>query len=180
MDFDPVEIVMAWEEALGVTLTDAECEGLRTPRAAVDLIAAKLNATDGRRGCCLTLRAFNRVRHGLVSGAAVRRSEVTPDAKLRDLLPRPQRQRRWQAAQAASGLPALPSLGWGFGLLLAPTTVADVARWIVCSYPKSLKSANEPWTRNEIRTVVRTVVTEQSGVTNFSDDDDFIYDLGLG
>ena len=180
MGLDTVEIVMAWEEVLGVTLTDAECEPLRTPRAAIDLIAAKLNATDERRGSCLTLRAFNQLRYGLVSGAAVRRSDVTPDAKLRDLLPRPQRQPRWQAAQVASGLPALPRLGWGFGVFLSPTTVADVVRWIVCSFPKSLKPGNEPWTRNEIRTVVRTVITEQSGAKDFSDDDDFIYDIGLG
>jgi hypothetical protein len=81
--------------------------------------------------------------------------------------------------QAASGLPALPRLGWGFGILLESATVADVARWVVCSSPKELKAANEPWTRSEIRTVVRTVVTEVCGAKDFSDDADFVYDIGI-
>lgn len=179
MGLDSVEIVMGWEEALGVTITDAEATVTRTPRLAIDLVAAKLGAIDDHRGACLTLRAFNRVRRGFVFGAAVHRSAVTPDAKLRDLLPRHQRQACWHAVQAASGLPALPRLGWGFGIILAPTTVADVARSVVCISPKSLKTPNEPWTRNEIRIVVRTVVTEVCGAKGFSDDDDFIYDIGI-
>ncbi len=179
MGLDSVEIVIGWEEALGVTISDSEATVIRTPRAAIDLLAAKLGASDEQRGACLTLRAFNRVRRGFVSGAAVCRSAVTPTAKLRDLLPRQQRQPRWNAVQTASGLPALPRHGWGFGLFLAPATVADVARWVVCSSPKALKAANEPWTRNEIRTVVRTVVTEVCGAKDFSDNADFVYDIGI-
>jgi hypothetical protein len=179
MGLDSVEIVMAWEAALGVTIADAEATGMRTPRLAVDLLAAKLAAIDDHRGVCLTLRAFNRVRRGFVSGAAVRRSEIKPEARLRDLLPRHERRSRWNAIQIASGLPALPALDLGFGFFAAPTTVADVARCVVCSSAKTLKSADEPWTRDEIRTVVRTVVTEVCGAEDFSDDDDFIYDIGI-
>ena len=160
MGLDSVEIVMGWEGALGVTITDAEATVIRTPRLAIDLLAAKLGAIDDHRGACLTLRAFHRVRYGFVSGAAVHRSQIKPEAKLRDLLPRHERRSRWNAVQIASGLPALPALDLGFGFFAAPTTVADVARWVVCSSPKTLKPADEPWTRDEIRTIVRTVVTE--------------------
>jgi hypothetical protein len=179
MGLDSVEIVIGWEQALGVTISDAEATVIRTPRAAIDLLAAKLGAIDEHRGACLTLRAFNRVRRGFVAGATVHRSQITPDAKLRDLLPRHQRRPRWEAVQIASGLPALPPLGWGFGLFLAPRTVADVARWIVSSSPKALKAANEAWTRTEIRTVVRTIVSDISGAKDFWDDADFIYDIGI-
>lgn len=179
MGLDSVEIVVGWEQALGVTITDAEATVIRTPRMAIDLLATKLSAIDDQRGACLTLRAFNRVRRGFVSGAGVDRSAVSPEAKLRDLLPRPQRQARWHAVQAASGLPVLPRLGWGFGIVLAPTTVADVARSVVSNSPSALKTPNEPWTRNEIRTVIRTVVTEVCGAKDFSDDDDFIHDIGI-
>jgi len=68
MGLDSVEIVIGWEEALGVTITDAEATVTRTPRMAIDLLTAKLGAIDDHRGACLTLRAFNRVRRGLVSG----------------------------------------------------------------------------------------------------------------
>ncbi|SKB03616.1 hypothetical protein SAMN02745166_03857 [Prosthecobacter debontii] len=179
MGLDSVEIVMSWEAALGVTITDAEATVIRTPRMAIDLLAAKLGAIDDARSACLTHRAFNRVRHGLVSGAGVHRAAISPEAKIRDLLPRPQRRARWQAVQAASGLPTLPRLDWGFGFLFAPTTVADLARSVVSTSPQALKSPHEPWTRHEIRTVVRTVVTEVCGAKDFSDDDDFVHDIGL-
>jgi hypothetical protein len=179
MGLDSVEIVIGWEEALGVTITDAEATVIRTPRMAIDLLAGKLGAIDDHRGACFTLRAFHRLRRGLVSGAAVPRSTVTPGARLRDLLPRPNRQARWHAVQTASGLPALPRLSWGFGIILAPTTVADVVRSVVSSSAKSLKAPDEPWTRHEIRTVVRTVVTEVCGAKDFSDDDDFVHDIGV-
>ena len=65
MGLDSVEIVLGWEAALGVTITDAEGEVLITPRQAIDLLAAKLGAIDDRRGACLTLRAFHRIRRGL-------------------------------------------------------------------------------------------------------------------
>jgi hypothetical protein len=178
MGLDSVEIVMGWEEALGVTITDAEATVTRTPRMATDLLAAKLGAVNDQPGACLTLRAFNRLRHAFLIGAGLPRDRITPKARLRDLLPH-DRKSRWRAIQSASSLPALPGVGWGVGLVFEATTVADVVHWVICHSAKALKAQNEPWTRSEVRAVVRTVVTDVCGATKFSDDDDFIYDIGI-
>lgn len=179
MGLDFVELVMGWEEALGVTITDADATLIRTPRMVIDLLAEKLGATDMRGGACLCMRAFYRLRRGFVSAIGVPRSQVQPNSKLRDLLPRANRKDYWVAVRQTAGLPKLPKMGWGTGLFFSPTTVAELTRWVVSMSPKALKGANESWTRAEIRTVVRTVTAEICGVTHFSDDDDFIKDLGL-
>lgn len=45
--------------------------------------------------------------------------------------------------------------------------------------PKMLKDPDETWTRCEIRTVIRAAILEVLGVTKFSDDSDFVRDLGM-
>jgi len=76
MGFDFVEIVLTWEEAFGVSITDAEATVLRTPRMATNLLATKLGAIGDRRGTCLTLRAFHRLRRAFVIGAGFSRREI--------------------------------------------------------------------------------------------------------
>ena len=80
MGLDVVEILMGWEEAFGISITDAEAEALLcTPRRTIDLIASKLAAQDAPGGACLTLRAFHRLRHSIVRTTGVTRDRVRPD-----------------------------------------------------------------------------------------------------
>ena len=60
-----------------------------------------------------------------------------------------------------------------------PSTVADLIQWVISNSPQALKVPNEPWTRSEVRAVVRSVVTEVCGATEFADEEDFINDLGI-
>ena len=177
MGLDSVEIVMFWEESLGVAITDEEAAVITTPREATDLIAAKLGAVDHPRSTCLTLRAFNRIRNAISSGAGVLRRDIRPEARLRELVPRRNRRSNWSAVQQSAGFPNLPGLGWGAGLLFSPITVADLAR--VGHYARTLKQPDAPWTRSQIREVVRIGVTEICGARDFSDDDGFIEDIGV-
>ena len=179
MGLDSVEIVMGWEEALGVTITDAEAASIRTPGTAINLLCTKLGATNERRGACLSLRAFNRLRRGLVEGAGLSRNQITPKSKLRELLPDHESRSCWNAVQIASRLPKLPKLEWVFGMFVSRSTISDLVHSIICATPKALKSPDDQWTRQEIRTVVRAITSEISGAKDFSDKDDFIKDIGI-
>jgi len=174
MGLDLVEIVMGWEESLGISIADTEAMTLRTPRQSIDLIATKLGAQDGSHGACLTLRAFHRLRHSIAKAAGVPRASVRPEARLRELVST-RRRRTWEAVRSASGISSLPGLGW-----LTPRTVGDLTRWAVTHAAKELKRPGEPWTRSEIRTVVRAVVTDVTGIEDFEDNDDFIQEIGVG
>lgn len=175
MSLDTVEIIIGWEKSLGVSIADAEAETLRTPRQSIDLIAAKLAAQDGPRRACLTLRAFHRLRHSIMSVAGVSRDRVRPDVRLRDLLDTKQRRRNWEAVRSACGIASLPVPGHWF----PPRTVGDLTRWVATYAAKDLKHPGEPWTRPEIRSVVRAVVTDVTGVNDFEDDHDFVHDIGI-
>jgi hypothetical protein len=173
MGLDSVEIVMGWEESFGISLDDAEAMTLRTPRESIELIATKLAANDDSRGACLTLRAFHRLRHSNSSAASISRERVRPSARLRDLVST-ERRRTWGAVRSSCGIAALPGLG-----LFAPRTVGDLTRWAVTHAAKDLKRPGEPWTRAEVRSVVRAVVTDVTGVKDFDDNHDFIRDIGI-
>ena len=96
MSLDSVEIVMGWEGAFGISITDADAEVLRTLRQSMDLIATKLAAQDETKHACLSLRAFHRLRHSIIRAASVGGDRVRPDARLRDLV-NTDRQRTWEA-----------------------------------------------------------------------------------
>jgi hypothetical protein len=165
---------MGWEQSFGISIPDAEAEFLRTPRQSIDLIATKLEAQDEPGRACLTLRAFHRLRRSITGVTYVRREQVRARALLRELV-RTGSRRSWKAIRFACGIPSLPGPGWFF-----PRTVGDLVRWTVAYAAKDLKRPGEPWTRSEIRTVVRAVVTEVVGSEEFEDDDDFVHDIGIG
>jgi len=66
MGLDSVEIVLGWERALGVSISDAEARELRTPRQAVDLICRKLGVARGTQGDCLSRREIREVVRAVV------------------------------------------------------------------------------------------------------------------
>jgi hypothetical protein len=174
MGLDTVEIVIAWEQAFGIYITDAEAAGLRTPRQAVELIAAKLDVRNDVQHPCLTLRAFHRLRRSITVFSGVDRKEVRPECRIKDLIGR-DGIRAWNAIRSACGFASLPTPNW-FG----PATVGKCAAWMVAYAAREIKPPDEPWSRSEIRSVVHAVTAGITTVEKFGDDDDFIHDLGLG
>ena len=77
--------------------------------------------------------------------------------------------------RSACGIASLPVPGHWF----LPRTVGDLTRWAATYAAKDLKHPGEPWTRPEIRSVVRAVVTDVTGVNDFEDDHDFVHDIGI-
>ena len=98
---------------------------------------------------------------------------MRPEARLRELVSA-ERRRTWEAVRSSCGISSLPGLGW-----FSPSTVRDLTRWTVTHAAKELKRPGESWTRSEIRSIVRAVVTDVTGVEDFKDDDDFIRDIGI-
>jgi hypothetical protein len=173
MGLDSVELVIGWEESFGISIADAEAAMLCTPRQSVELIASRLSAQDLLPRPCLTLRAFYRLQQSIVSTTGISRQRIRPNTRLGDVASVGGR-RTWAAVRAHCGISALPGPGW-----FSPRTVGDLARWAVVHAAKELKPLNEPWTRPEIRSVVRAVISDVTGVKDFEDDDDFIHDIGI-
>jgi len=173
MGLDSVEIVMGWEESFGISISDDEAVTLRTPSLAINLIANKLGVGEESQRPCLTLRAFHRLRHSIMSAASVTRESVRPEARLKALISTDRR--TWDEVRAKCGMASLPNPGW----LFLPRTVDDLTGWAVVHATKELKGPGESWTRSEIRNVVHAVVADVTGAKEFDDDDDFIHDIGI-
>ncbi len=179
MGLDLVELVLGWEEAFGITITDSELARLHSPRTTIDFIVTKVGAVDRPDIPCLAQRAFHRLRRGLVDGAGVSRSAVRPEARMRNLLPFSERKENWHALRSASGLTAFPEYGWRVEICFPCETIAGLVEWTASCHHRDLKPVGEPWTRAEIRFLVRFSLKECSGIKDFSDDADFCRDLNL-
>jgi hypothetical protein len=173
MGLDSVELVIAWEGAFGIEIPDHEAQLVRTPRMATELIARKLRAVETPHQPCLTQRAFHRLREALRHATGATRQEIRPSTKLRHLVTT-DRHRTWAKVIYLTRLPSLPRLGW-----FTPRTVGSLARWAGAYAAKDLLLPGEAWTYGLVRTVMRSIITEQQGIAWLHDDDDFVRDLGL-
>ena len=177
MGLDSVELIIATEETFGVSISDAEAEQIITPRHLINHIKGLVNARPKCRPC-LSQRAFHRVRRSLVTAAQVDRSSISLSTKISQLFPKPQRVNSWQSFRQVSGLTDLPDLRFGRGVIFAPTRVRCLVSQEVTRMAGELSHLGD-WAESEVRTVVRMIISEQLGIKRFSDDDEFIRDLGI-
>ena len=161
-------------------LTDEEALTVQTPKMAIDLIANKVGASSDRIGVCPTMRSYYRIRQALQSVVGLDRQQVRLDSKLRTLLPKNKRQEIWHQLRYQVGVPTFPSFGLGVGLLFPPATVQDLVDWTVIHYPRHFMGSAEGWTQFQVRSVVRAVIRDVLGVTDFRDESDFARELGVG
>lgn len=117
MGLDGVELVMAVEEHFGIELTDAEVERTITPRDLIEVVLGKMQATEW--SVCLTRRAFYALRRVLMQDFGCKRADITPNARLESLVPRPNRRRAWQQMESSLKAQRWPRLGRPAGVLIA-------------------------------------------------------------
>jgi acyl carrier protein len=108
MGLDAVEMVMEVEDAFDIRLEDHEVEKVRTPGHLIDLVMAKVAVVNS--SVCLTQRAFNRVRAGLLRYSGLSRQQIFPAAKLATLISKPRRRELILALASDLGTGPLPVL----------------------------------------------------------------------
>ncbi len=113
MGLDLIELVMAVEERFGIELSDAEAESAETPAKLIDLILSKVQTAPVSGW--MTRHAFYALRRELVNTFSWHRSEIVPEAKLEQLIPKAGRQEAWErlgAALKAKDWPDLSRPAW--------------------------------------------------------------------
>lgn len=233
MGLDGVELVMAWEETFGITISDAEAEKILTPRQAVDCIFGKLEQRTGPAEC-LSQRAFHGVRRSIMKEFSISRREIRLDTKLARLIPLQGRSRHWNNLRNQIGVASMPNLERpGLFLLFWATLsiftssvaayfllpnaappwvstlfsmiafvglcfvgawisrpirvcfgyscskVSDLVRYVVTTSPEQFQGRDKGWAREEVTMLVRQSIVEQLGITDFTDDSEFVRDMGL-
>jgi acyl carrier protein len=118
MGLESVELVMAFEETFGVTISDAEAVTCETPADVIALVLGKIQ-TSGTEGC-LSQRGFYVLRRALTKTLAIDRRAVTLDTEVRSLFSGISDPELWDSLKSAIKARSWPSLarpGWLVGCL---------------------------------------------------------------
>ena len=122
MGLETVELVIRFEEAFGITISDEAAARMTTPREVTDFIATQVAVAD--RDACLSQQAFYFLRRGFCNRLHLPRSAFHPDVALQTLIPKQNRKQMWGQLQTELGSKVLPDLVrplWLFYLLSAGT-----------------------------------------------------------
>jgi hypothetical protein len=176
MGLDSVELVLAWEETFGIAITDAEAERMFTTRNVIDIIFEKVRTAIPEDSGCLSMRAFCRLRKAF-EALGVRRRDIHPDAKLKELLPGNNRRDALSTICRHASLRPLKRLP--FGLQFTFGTIRDLVLDAVVHQHACLRRAGHGWSRTQAREVVRGVIRDQLGLRDFLDDAQFVKDLKI-
>lgn len=131
MGLEIVGIVLSVEERFGISMPDRDVIEMETVgdmhRYILDRLSESgrlLPGADREGSACPSLRAFNRVRRGLVNTVSVDRRSVRLDARLSSLLPWHRRRSHWAQLERDLGhrLPRLAVPRW---VALAPIFVSE-------------------------------------------------------
>jgi hypothetical protein len=176
MGLDALSLVMGFETAFGIELEDEELEQVQTPQIAIDLILTKIDSDPHHRSdICPTQRAYYRLREAFQTVLEVPRWRVQPSSRLQYLLPKYNRQTVWEEIRDRAELPEFPSLTGCFGLSSGPHIIQQLVDWTVTNYPREFLHPDEPWTIPQVRSVVRSVVRYETGMSDFSDNDKWLF-----
>ncbi len=173
MGLDTVEMIMEWEEAFNIEIPDRDTDRIRTPKDAIDYICGRLCVTDARGGSCLSMRAFHQLRNAVCQDAGVPRASMRPRARLNDVT-RTDRRKAWRAICAAGGWKRLTGPAYVPGLGFFNITVEEVTYMLLARNARTLRKSDEPWTRSQIRCVVRATVSDTTRARNFKDEERFV------
>lgn len=108
MGLDGVELVMEFEEAFEVELTDEEAIAALTPRIVIDLIVSKLETA--QETGCPSQRAFYLLRRSLIEHVGAARRAIRPDSDLRGLIGIDRAAQAWPALEQAVQARVWPAL----------------------------------------------------------------------
>lgn len=127
MGLDGVELVMAFEEAFAVQISDADAEKMITPRDVVDFVFRTRNSKT--KGPCLTRRAFHQLRLRLMNEGHPR-AEIRLETQLPAFFPRTGRCEKWKRVRgdfASRQWPDLVRPKWLTNFLTATVLVSSIA-----------------------------------------------------
>lgn len=167
MGLDLVEFFMEVETRFGIDVPDADAAELRTARALIDYLLPRLNARPVAIPC-RTQHTFYQLRSAIVDTGTAPREAVVLDARLDALLPtRAARRVFWSR---------LGGFGWWSRRRLR--TVRDAVGAITRTMPLLTPTRDRRWTRDAIKSGVYEIAWMELGVRDFSEDADWVRDLG--
>jgi len=176
MGLDGVELVLGWEEAFGISISDGEAEKMFTTRQAAECIFRKVQSPLPEDRGCLSMRAFFRLRRAFQL-EGITRGAIQPEAKVTALLPGRSRRDILSTVCERAGLRPLKRLP--LGLQFTFGRVKDLVLDAVVGQHDALRLPGHGWSLLQVREVTRAIMYAQLALRKFSDDAEFVKDLKI-
>lgn len=131
MGLDGVELVIAFEEQFGISISDAEAEKLETPRMVCDFIYSKITTTGEK--ICQSQRAFYLLRNAISNTFGHKRKSITPDASIDQFFSNPPDKSKWLSLKKAVQARTWPELSrpiWLKVLIVIIPAAVFLALWL--------------------------------------------------
>jgi len=176
MGLDAVELILAWEESFGISISDAEAQTMFTTRQVAECIYEKVRSDMPEDKGCISMRAFFRLRQAFCC-QGVSRSEVRLESKVSALLPSRNRRDILSTIGLSAGF--APHKPTPFNLQFTFGRVRDMVTDAVICHHNVLRLPGCGWSRRQVREVVRAVMFTQLALRRFSDDALIVKDLGV-
>lgn len=175
MGLDLVEFAIAIEDAFGIFISDEDAEGLVTPGLLVAYLEGRLQ---GGTSACLEQRAFYQLRKAGMQVLDRPREAFRPSTLWTDVMHSTHLPRQWELIGRATGLSPWPPLKPFLSFGTPSQTMGETARYLATTAPRALMTEGEGWSPVAIESVVRGLMAEELGVTQFQPTDRFVQDLG--
>ncbi|HEV2146002.1 MAG TPA: hypothetical protein VGR37_01150 [Longimicrobiaceae bacterium] len=164
MGLDAVELVMTYESAFRVDISDEEAARMRTPQDVVDFLLPRLGESHDSRFACLSARAFYQFRNYMVTRQPHSRNTVSPRTLIVELFG-PDASEQWADMQRRLDCENWPKLkrqnrllGWFGGV----ETLGEAAAEIAMLNPRRFHP--EPWNRSELEAVLMRITETELGL----------------
>ena len=180
MGLDTVELVIRIEDTFGVQIPDRVATGLTTPKKVTDFILSQVQQSEHPLPC-LSQKAFYSIRREFTRQLSVPRRQLTPDASLKAILPEERRDEVWKNIGSSLGVKRWPKLSRKRWLFMPPIvqSVRDLVDYLVTNEPLMLKGNETSWSREQVWDVMKRLITDETAITDFSEDSRFIEDMHL-
>ena len=176
MGLDLLEFTIAIEDAFGIFIPDPDAQRLLTPGDLIDYLETRLHPGDSPG--CLEQRAFYALRKAGMQVLGQPRDAFRPSTPWVELLHPKQVARQWTLIGRTTGLSPWPRLKPPLSFGTSTQTLGDTAKYLAATTPHSLMAESEGWSRPRIEEIVRRLMDQELGVTEFRWSDQFVRDLG--
>jgi hypothetical protein len=180
MGLDSVELIIRIEDTFGIQIPDRVAAGLTTPRRVTDFILTQVEESPAPLSC-ISQQAFYLLRREFTRHVSVSRRQFRVDSLLKEIVPEAGGDEVWQSIGSSLGVKRWPKRSrpaW-FGFMHTQVrSVRELVDYLVTNEPLVVKK-DAAWSRAQVCDVLKRLITDETGVTNFSADSRFVEDMHI-
>ena len=181
MGLDSVELIIRIEETFGIQIPDRVAAELTTPRKVTDFILTQVEESPAPLSC-LSQKAFHLLRREFTRHVLLPRRQFRVDSLFKETVLGERGDEVWKSMGSSLGVKRWPTMSrpaW-FGFMHSQVrSVKELVDYLVTNEPLIVKGAEAPWSRAQVWDVLKRLITDETGVTNFSQDSRFVEDMHL-